>query len=125
MKSTKIKEADIESLKVSALPTRPTAPAAFGGKGYTPAELKAAFDALPLYIIEKFNSLIEDITASADSGIMSEMRTGITEGHTLANMLSDIKSGDFVSYVKINDTTLGEYLAALRSDVDSLASKIK
>ena len=125
MKSTKIKNTDIESLKVSALPTRPTAPAAFGGKGYTPAQLKEAFDALPLYIIERFNSLIEDITASADSGIMSEMQTGIKEQHTLAKMLSDIKNGDFISYVKINDTTLGEYLASLRSDVDNLAIKIK
>ena len=38
MNSSKITEADIADLKISTLPTRPTAPAAFGGKGYTATE---------------------------------------------------------------------------------------
>lgn len=60
MSSPLIEESEIKDLLVSSLPTRPTAPSAFGGKGYTVSEMKEAFDKLPLFIIEKFNSLIND-----------------------------------------------------------------
>ena len=124
MRSKKINESEIESLKVSSLPTRPTAPAAFGGKGYTADELKAAFDALPLYIIEKFNSLIDDLTTEGEDGILADILTGIKSGHTLRDMLSDIKSGDFVSYLAVGDLTLGEYLAKIKTDLDKVALKV-
>ncbi len=124
MRSKKINESEIESLKVSSLPTRPTAPAAFGGKGYTADELKAAFDALPLYIIEKFNSLIDDLTTEGEDGILADILTGIKSGHTLRDMLSDIKSGDFVSYLAVGDLTLGEYLAKMKTDLDKVALKV-
>ena len=51
MKSKKITDGDINDKKVASLPTRPTAPAAFGGKGYTATELKEAFDSLPLFLV--------------------------------------------------------------------------
>ena len=35
MTTNKITDSEIESLKVGSLPTRPTAPTAFGGRGYT------------------------------------------------------------------------------------------
>ena len=124
MRSKTINESEIESLKVSSLPTRPTAPAAFGGKGYTADELKAAFDALPLYIIEKFNSLIDDLTTEGEDGILADILTGIKSGHTLRDMLSDIKSGDFVSYLAVGDLTLGEYLAKIKTDLDKVALKV-
>lgn len=124
MRSKKITEPEIESLKVSSLPTRPTAPAAFGGKGYTADELKAAFDALPLYIVEKFNSLIDDLTAEGEDGILANILTGIKSGHTLSNMISDIKSGDFISYVAIGNSSLGEYLAKMKTDIDKVALKV-
>ncbi len=55
-----IEESEIKDLLVSSLPTRPTAPSAFGGKGFSVAEMKEAFDKLPLFIVEKFNTLIND-----------------------------------------------------------------
>ena len=61
MNTKKIYDSDIENLRVSSLPTRPTAPTAFGGKGYTATEMKAAFDMLPLYIKDSFNALVGDI----------------------------------------------------------------
>ena len=124
MRSKIITESEIESLKVSSLPTRPTVPAAFGVKGYTPEELKAAFDALPLYIIRKFNSLINDITAEGEDGILADVLTGIKSGHTLYDMMSDIKSGEFISYITVNDLTLGEYLAKMKTDIDKVALKV-
>ena len=61
MNTEKITESEIEELKISSLPSRPTAPPSFGGKGYTAKEMKEAFDKLPLFIIERLNSLIDDI----------------------------------------------------------------
>ncbi len=56
-----ITEREMELMGVASLPTRPTAPREFGGKGYTPAELKAAFDRLPRLIAERFNNLLVHI----------------------------------------------------------------
>ncbi len=95
MNSRKITEADIADLKISALPTRPTAPSAFGGKGYTAAEINAAFDRLPLYIIERYNELIEDIN-----------------------------NGNFIQYLESPEGTLSEYLLKLRSDIDKIAERL-
>ena len=120
MNSKKITESDISALKVSSLPTRPTAPAEFGGKGYTAAELKAAFDKLPLYIIENYNSLIEDICAPHGSSVSGRMLTGITNSHTLENLFTDILSGHFSDYLRVFDKTLTEFLSTLRADVDAL-----
>ena len=61
MKSTKITENDIKNLKVASLPSRPTAPVAAGGAGYTSNQMKAAFDRLPLFIVDKINDIIDDI----------------------------------------------------------------
>ncbi|MBQ8381341.1 MAG: hypothetical protein IJY18_05550 [Clostridia bacterium] len=77
MKTSKITESEIADLKISSLPTRPTAPASFGGRGYTAKDMKAAFDKLPLFIIERLNSVIDDIAAVenalASMGVFTEV----------------------------------------------------
>lgn len=124
MKSKKITETDIADLKISTLPTRPTAPSAFGGKGYTAAEMKAAFDSLPLYIIERYNELIDDITAEDESSVAHNIKTGIRDFHTLGDMFEDIKNGNFIQYLESGDGPLGEYLLKLRSDVDKIVERL-
>lgn len=124
MKTTKITDSQIADIKVSALPTRPTAPAAFGGKGYTASELKAAFDRLPLYIIERFNALIDDINGDGGGDISDAIKTGINEGHTLKAFFSDIENGALLDYMAGPSGTLAEYLAAIRADIDKIAARI-
>ena len=84
MNTRKITESDIAPLKISSLPTRPTAPTAFGGKGYTATEMKEAFDKLPLKIIESFNSLIDDI----EYGALAE---AISEQEPIASLVRDVE----------------------------------
>ena len=72
MNAKKINESEISTLKVASLPTRPTAPTAFGGKGYTATEMKAAFDKLPLYTIANYNLLISDIESGALALLLAE-----------------------------------------------------
>ena len=121
MKATKITFSESSKCSVSSLPTRPTAPSTFGGKGYTAVDMKAAFDKLPLFIIERYNALIDDISALPEESVSGEIKTGITETHTLSELFSDIKSGDALSYIGAFGTTLAEYLLKLREDVDALA----
>lgn len=83
MNTTKITASEIDSLKVASLPTRPTAPTAFGGKGYTATEMKAAFDKLPLRIIEEFNSLIDEI----ENGALAQT---LCQTEPLKTLISDI-----------------------------------
>lgn len=118
MNSKKITEDEIANMRVASLPTRPTAPAAFGGRGYTANELKAAFDKLPLYIIECINRLIDDISAE-DGGVAEEIKTGIPEAPTLKAFLDDVKNGNLSAYLKTCDgRTLEERLSALTKSND-------
>ena len=83
MTTSKISDTEIDALKVASLPTRPTAPTAFGGKGYTATEMKEAFDKLPLKIIEEFNALIDDIA----TGALAEL---LIQKEPFKSMLSDL-----------------------------------
>ena len=94
MTAKKILEGEIENLKISSLPTRPTAPIAFGGKGYTTKEMKEAFDRLPLLVIERYNSL-----------------------------LNDISDGSLAEEISVHGTTLSLYLKSLRDDLDALIGR--
>lgn len=124
MKATKILNDDIGDMLISSLPTRPTTPTYFGGKGYSAKEIKEAFDKLPLYIVEKFNALIDDVSAVGEDSLAASIRTGIDELHTLSDLFSDVKSGEFCAYAKAPAGTLSEYLLALREDIDLIKSKL-
>ena len=125
MKTKRITDADISDLKISSLPTRPTAPQAFGGKGYTAQEMKEAFDRLPLFIIERLNTLIDDLTGEACESVATAIKTGIADSHTLADLFSDIESGNFITYTAAPTGSLGEYLLKLRADIDTVAQALK
>jgi hypothetical protein len=117
MKTTKITSTEAEPLLIASLPTRPTAPGAFGGRGYTATEMKAAFDKLPLLIIERFNDLIGDIE---DGEVCGSIPTGIDGAPTLAKLFAAFGEGALASVITYRDTTLTAYLEALRKDVDRL-----
>ena len=118
MNEIRINEADIAELKVSSLPSRPTAPRALGGCGYTATEMKAAFDKLPLFIIQKFNLLLDSIKAEGEGSISAEIPTGIKDSHTLSDMLEDILTGVFSTYLQVSGEPLSECLESLRADTD-------
>lgn len=83
MKTQKISESEISTLKVSSLPTRPTAPTSYGGRGYTSLEMKMAFDLLPLFIIERYNALIDELSGGEYLGealLGEEKLTSVIEG---------------------------------------------
>lgn len=104
---------------IASLPTRPTAPGAFGGKGYTASQMKEAFDKLPTHIVDRLNSLIDDITSG---DVCDAIPTGIEGAPVLAELLGAFVSGTLASLIKFRDTTLTAYLETLRADVDRLIS---
>ena len=125
MNTKKIIAADIEDIKVSSLPSRPTAPASFGGRGYTAAQMKAAFDRLPLFIIERFNSLIEDICSEGEGSLAADIPTGISDSHTLSDLFADILNGNMAGYLTLGEESLSEYresnderIAGILSDLE-------
>ena len=83
-----ITDSEIESLKVASLPTRPTAPTAFGGKGYTATEMKEAFDKLPLRILQEFNLLVQEIK----NGTVATMMCQLDPLRTLISDVAAIKA---------------------------------
>lgn len=114
-----IKDTDVEALKVSSLPSRPTAPKSFGGAGYTAKEMKAAFDRLPLYIIERLNEIIEAV--GDEDGIIADMPSGIREGHTLKQLIEDVTNGNLSSYLNV----LGRPLSQVISDIEAVVNELK
>lgn len=124
MKATRINKEEISDICVSSLPTRPTAPTSLGGKGYSAAEVKAAFDKLPLYIVDKYNDLIDDVIAEGEDSISYAISTGIIAGQSLGDLFEDIKGGEICSYFPAPEGYLGEYLLRLRADVDKIKSAL-
>ena len=106
MNATRITAEEIAALSVASLPTRPTSPTAFGGGGYTAAEMKSAFDRLPILLAERYNSLIEDAEALGEGSLASSIPTGIVDEHTLSDLFSDVGNGNLAAYLKVGDESL-------------------
>ena len=115
MITKRISQSEIASLKISALPSRPTAPVSFGGRGFTATEMKAAFDALPLFVAERLNALIDELGGEGFEALVRDTPSGIEDGHTLGLLLSDIRSGNFSEYLSVEGQTLLDALAAIRT----------
>ena len=124
MKTTAITSAEYEGLKISALPTNPTADKQYGGYGYSASEMKAAFDALPLLILERLNSLIADITAAPDKSVAGAIKTGIRSSHTLADLFTDVTDGSLASYLKVGTTDLLTAVNEIRAELDEIRSML-
>lgn len=124
MNTTKITDSEIAKLKVSSLPTRPTAPSSFGGRGYTANDMKAAFDRLPVFIIEKFNSLLDDIISTDSGSLSASVPTGIRSAHTLKILFADIVNGVFSTYLSVGDETLAEMKIRLAYEVEKISEHI-
>ena len=129
MNARKILNSEIADLKISSLPTRPTAPSSFGGRGYTTSEMKEAFDKLPLFLVQRFNTLIEDIASTDENSLAAAILTGISENHSLKKLFEDISSGDFIEYLWLGSESLGDFyrrsvglLAAEASDTYGINS---
>ena len=120
MNTTKILDSEINNLKIASLPSRPTAPAAFGGKGYTSAEMKAAFDKLSLFIIKRFNMLLDDVTSQGEGSLAADIPTGISGTHTLSKLFSDIVTGDFAGYLSMGNESLSDMKERLAEEKESI-----
>ncbi len=121
MKTKIITKGEIDPLKISTLPTRPTAPTAYGGSGYTAEQMKAAFDRLPELIAERLNTLIVDV---CDGEILDAIPTGIESAATVKELIAAITNGTLAGVMRVMGVSLASYLTSLREDVDALAERI-
>ena len=124
MNTTKILESEVESLKISSLPNRPTAEKKYGGAGLSAQEMKAAFDKLPIFIAERLNSLIDDIESEGDGKISESIKTGLDSGHCLSDFFADIKNGNLASYMALGDSTLVEKIYEMSAAIDAIKEQL-
>ncbi len=124
MKTKKITEGEVSSLGVSSLPTRPTAPSSLGGRGYTAEDMKAAFDRLPKLIVERFNSLLNDVEAVGKDSLAAAIKTNFGENHSLYDMLCDVKNGNFASYLQVGESSLYSQLAGIYERLCLIESRL-
>ena len=124
MNTTKILESEVESLKISSLPNRPTAEKKYGGAGLSAQEMKASFDKLPIFIAERLNSLIDDIESEGDGKISESIKTGLDSGHCLSDFFADIKNGNLASYMALGDSTLVEKIYEMNAAIDAIKEQL-
>ena len=124
MKAKKIYNSDIADILISSLPSRPTAPRELGGRGYGAAEMKAAFDQLPLCIIEHYNALLSDVESFGENSMAAAVPTGIKDAHTLHDLFEDIRTGELATYFGILGKSLLSHLISIYAELDLLRSKL-
>ena len=120
----KITKEKADELSVSSLPTRPNAPTSSGGVGYSSADMKQAFDALTLYVIEKYNELIDAIYETDSSSLSAAIPTGLSDGHTLNDLFTDLKNGNLASYLSVGDNSLASELAEIRLELQTIKRRV-
>lgn len=89
-------ERELAQNGVAALPLTPTASPAFGGRDYTPQEMKAAFDRLPRFIAARLNALL---AATADGTILADIPVTYGDGtlplHDVLGLITEhLEAGD-------------------------------
>ena len=124
MKAKKIQTSDIKDILISSLPTRPTAPRSLGGKGYGAKEMKEAFDKLPLYIIERYNDLLADVTDIGEDSLAAAIPTGIKDSHTLLSLFDDVRTGALATYLTFLDKPLFEHVSQLYRELDEVKKRL-
>ena len=87
MSLQEITQRELTANGVVSMPTRPNASREFGGRSYTPAQLKEAFDRLPRLVAERYNELVRQV----ESGDLAEaLQVQVGEGNApLAAYLTD------------------------------------
>lgn len=93
----KITEQEVRALWVQRLSDTPNRAGRYGTPGLTAAEVKAAYDALSLRIVEAYNTLVDAI----ESGTLTESIPVLGE-KKLSEVLSDIKSGNLAAYLSVD-----------------------
>jgi hypothetical protein len=124
MKARKIEYSDIKDIRISSLPTRPTAPRALGGMGYGASEMKEAFDRLPLYVIERYNELIESVGELGEESLAASMPTGIRDGHTVFDLCEDVRSGALAGYLSFLGMPLTKHIGELYERLDEMKKRL-
>lgn len=125
MQAKKILNSDVRELLISSLPTRPTAPKSQGGRGYGVSEMKAAFDKLPLYIIERYNELISDVIRTGDDSLAAAIPSGIKDGHSLYTLFEDVRTGELATYFSFLGKSLLAHIITLYAEIDKLKTAIE
>lgn len=105
IKNLEIKPSEAKTVEVASLPTRPTSSATYGGRGLTAQQMKAAYDAYPALIKERFNALIADLlSGSALADIPFAISDHAPLKGTNANVLAFLTSvGDIIDFGKDKD----------------------
>ena len=125
MRIQKIKDEELEPLKIASLPNRPTAPEEYGGVGYSAKDMKGAFDRLPLFLAGKFNELLEDIEAEGEDSIAYAIKIGLGESISLRDFIDWFSTGQILAFIPTGEESLAAFLTALRRDVDKCLNALE
>ncbi len=108
MNIRKITEEEVRSLWVQRLPDTPNRAGRFGAPGMSASEIKKAYDALALRIVERYNELVDSVLAGE---VASTLPTGNGDD-TLEDFFADVKNGELATYLTVDGERALSALAA-------------
>ena len=109
MSIKRITEEEVRSLWVQRLSDTPNRQGKFGTMGLSAAEMKAAYDALPLRLVEAYNALVDAIEGGELAALIHT-----PEGETLAELLAGVTNGALAALLTVDgERTLTALAAAL------------
>ena len=120
MNSKIIEEREVRELKVSSLPTRPTAREAFGGRGFSAGDMKAAFDRFPEYILAKLNLLIEDLLRQGEDSYVGSYKANENDNFNLQQVMEGITSGELADRIYVQGQSLASKIWELEYEIEEL-----
>lgn len=124
MKATTITDTDASAARISSLPNRPTAPKEYGGAGLSSSQLKEYFDSYPELLRERFNLLLDDISADGEDSIIRVIKSGFSEGVTLYEFIQAFRDGRILAWMPLGTGTLLTELNKLRTELNSCLERL-
>ena len=103
MKINKISNSEFSANLISSLPIRPNVSSRYGKAAMSGDELKEMFDKNSELLRERINAIIDYISNPGDSGIASEILTGVPELPTLKALCEGILDGSFAATLTLTD----------------------
>ncbi len=108
MSIEKITDAEVRARWVQRLADAPNRGGRYGTPGLSAAEIKAAMDALPLHLVERYNALVE---ALGDGSLAAALAVG-REGESLAALLAGLEDGTLAAALSVDGVRSLTALAA-------------
>lgn len=125
MNKYKISEEEFAKVSLKRLANNPSAKSNYDRSKLNAEQLKARMDEPFKLFKDKLNALVALIYGEGDDSADAHMLTGIREGHTYKQLISDIlsQSAEFAGYLSVGEVSLLKKLEEIDTELEGKVSR--